>query len=168
VPENATCDGVPGLLVITFPSTEGELNSLVADSCHLLGGAGGQTLLWRPIGDPRLKDEIFSQRAEAGELDAERAQVDAFLAAVADSPSDKHFINGEYAKAVEALGIRLDELPVIVFVAQRPVYALAALHLDVAMFENPTRRRLLASELIGRLSEERDRRLRVEWALLAS
>lgn len=155
VSENPPGDGVPGLLAITFSTTAGELNSLAAAGCHQLGSAGGRTILWRPIGDPRLKDEVFRKHAEPGEMDAEQAQVEAFLGAVANSPTEAHFINGEYAKAIEALGIQFDELPVIVFVALHPVCALAALHLDVAMFENPTRQKLLTSELVERLSEQR-------------
>lgn len=154
-PAVAGSDGVPGLLAIPFPSPNGELTSLVNEYCHQLGSAGGPLVLWRPIGDPRLKDEIFRRYAEADKSGTEQGQVAEFLAAVAAWPSAEHFINGEYQKATEALGIRLDELPVIVFVASHPVFALAALHLDVAMFENATRRKLLAAELVERLGQER-------------
>ncbi len=174
-PAEASSDGVQGLLAIPFPSPNGELTSLVNEYCHHLGGAGGSLVLWRPIGDPRLKDENFRRHVEAGEPELGQAPIAEFLAAVAEWPSAEHFISGEYHKAAEALGIRLDELPVIVLVASHPVFALAALHLDVAMFENATRRRLLADELVARLGQDKigafatnDRFARTEMAALQS
>ena len=74
---------VYGLIAFPIPTPEGDLTRLVRRYAHLLGAAGGEVLLWRRLGDPRLTDAVYrGQRTEAMKAvdEASAAEYDARVA----------------------------------------------------------------------------------------
>ena len=146
---------VHGLVLLPIPSPNGELTRLVNAYGHLLGDAGGERLLWRPICNPRGTDAVYRrQRTKAMERVDKLCLAD-FEAGVTESGSEAHYIRGEYLEAVKEFGLRPRDLPVILFLALEPVNARAVLHIDHRMFTNARRRKILGDLLVEDLSEEK-------------
>lgn len=146
---------VPALMVVPIPSPAGELIAPIAAYRHQLGEAGGQCLIWRLIGNPKVQDSIFKEQI-AGEPRSRGARITAaFLKAVDDAASETDFVEGEYYKLTRNLGIPPGDLPAILFVAPDPVNALAVLYLDVAMFRDDSLRQALALKLVESITQNK-------------
>lgn len=146
---------VPALMVVPVPSPAGELIAPLAAYRHQLGEVGGQILIWRLVGNPKVQDSIFKTQID-GELRSRGARmVAAFLKAVDGAASEADYIEGEYYKLTRYLGIPAKDLPAILFVAPDPVNALAVLYLDVAMFGDDSLRQTLALHLIESITQDK-------------
>lgn len=159
---------VHGLIAFPIPTPDGELRALVEKYAHELGRAGGEAILWRPIGNPRSTDKIYCRQRTTEMEVADQRAAERFDNGVAQAGSPRHYIGGEYAQAIECFGLQRRKLPLILFLAGPPVNKQAILCLDDRLFERRATRQALADILLRELSEHRILAFATRGAITAS
>lgn len=146
---------VYGLIAFPVPTPDGELLTLVQKYAHHLGRSGGEAIVWRPIDNPRSTDEIYRRQRTAEMEDADRHAVERFDDGAAQAGSRRHYIGGEYARAIQSFGLQRQKLPVILLIARPPLDMHAILCLDDRLFAQRATSQALANILLRELSERK-------------